>query len=185
MLSITQASALTYITGWSHSKPSAHATQANFASSICSVCGMMYCPGQANDEKLHAAFHSSHLQGIRFQVCCLVHQTRLYPQIVLAVVAVLGRLRVSKPLRCNVSITLASLSSSASSATRLAGRFSSLLCNRECRVGRRSGWCSATPATGASCSSCRMTRARTSARYVSALRLLVYTKKFCLFPPEH
>ncbi|KAK9844081.1 hypothetical protein WJX81_004119 [Elliptochloris bilobata] len=41
--------------------------QANFASSTCSVCGMMYCQGQESDEKLHAAFHSSHLQGIRFQ----------------------------------------------------------------------------------------------------------------------
>ena len=31
------------------------------------MCGMMYCQGQESDEKLHAAYHSSHLQGIRFQ----------------------------------------------------------------------------------------------------------------------
>ncbi len=44
------------------------ALQANFVSTTCSVCGMMYCQGQESDEKLHAAYHSSHLQGIRFQV---------------------------------------------------------------------------------------------------------------------
>ena len=32
----------------------------------------MYCQGQESDEKLHAAYHSSHLQGIRFQARCLV-----------------------------------------------------------------------------------------------------------------
>lgn len=30
----------------------------------------MYCRGQESDEKLHAAYHSSHLQGIRFQARC-------------------------------------------------------------------------------------------------------------------
>ena len=41
--------------------------QADFAFSTCSACGMLYAKGQDDDEKLHAAFHSSCTQGISFQ----------------------------------------------------------------------------------------------------------------------
>lgn len=42
--------------------------QANFVCTTCKVCGMVYAKGQEKDEKLHAAFHSSTVQGISFQV---------------------------------------------------------------------------------------------------------------------
>ncbi|KAK9809903.1 hypothetical protein WJX72_001367 [[Myrmecia] bisecta] len=43
------------------------AGQANFAHTTCKVCGLVYAQGEERDEKVHAAFHSSVLQGIRFQ----------------------------------------------------------------------------------------------------------------------
>ena len=42
--------------------------QANFACITCSVCGLIYATGEANDEKVHALFHANCTQGMKFQV---------------------------------------------------------------------------------------------------------------------
>ncbi|KAL0036207.1 hypothetical protein WJX79_007986 [Trebouxia sp. C0005] len=41
--------------------------QANFACITCSVCGLIYAKGEANDEKVHALFHANCTQGVKFQ----------------------------------------------------------------------------------------------------------------------
>ncbi|KAL0056094.1 hypothetical protein WJX82_007662 [Trebouxia sp. C0006] len=41
--------------------------QANFACITCSVCGLIYAKGEANDEKVHALFHANCTQGVNFQ----------------------------------------------------------------------------------------------------------------------
>ena len=54
--------------------------QAKFACITCSVCGLIYAKGEANDEKVHAAFHASYTQGVKFQASsfhvsiCFCHQ---------------------------------------------------------------------------------------------------------------
>ncbi len=45
-----------------------HCLQANFACITCSVCGLIYAKGEANDEKVHALFHANCTQGVNFQV---------------------------------------------------------------------------------------------------------------------
>jgi hypothetical protein len=42
--------------------------QRDFSASKCAVCGMVYAKGHEEDEKLHRSFHSSAVQGLRFQV---------------------------------------------------------------------------------------------------------------------
>lgn len=42
--------------------------QAGFNATTCRVCGLMYAPGEASDERTHAAYHASYLRGITFQV---------------------------------------------------------------------------------------------------------------------
>jgi N-acetyltransferase len=50
-------------------KPAARdCLQANFACITCSVCGLIYAKGEANDEKVHASFHANCTQGVKFQV---------------------------------------------------------------------------------------------------------------------
>ena len=46
--------------------------QAGFNIKSCKTCGMMFTVGLESDEKLHSAFHSHSLKGIRFQArpCC-------------------------------------------------------------------------------------------------------------------
>ncbi|DBA73701.1 TPA: hypothetical protein ACH3X2_009680 [Trebouxia sp. C0005] len=44
-----------------------HCLQANFACITCSVCGLIYAKGEANDEKVHALFHANCTQGVKFQ----------------------------------------------------------------------------------------------------------------------
>lgn len=41
--------------------------QANFACITCSMCGLIYAKGEANDEKVHALFHANCTQGVKFQ----------------------------------------------------------------------------------------------------------------------
>ncbi|KAK9805899.1 hypothetical protein WJX73_002728 [Symbiochloris irregularis] len=41
--------------------------QSNFTCVTCRVCGMTYAPGQEEDEKMHRTYHSSALQGVRYQ----------------------------------------------------------------------------------------------------------------------
>jgi zinc-finger of acetyl-transferase ESCO len=42
--------------------------QENFSFTCCPVCGMVYALGQEEDVKIHAAYHNSHMKGIKFQV---------------------------------------------------------------------------------------------------------------------
>lgn len=131
--------------------PPACALQANFASTTCSVCGMMYCQGQESDEKLHAAYHSSHLQGIRFQARC--------SYMVGALTFVLQLREISSPIHlCGTCLY--------HTARRLASwlRCLNFCTSMACRAGRQSVWSRGMPAPAASCSCCRMTRPHTSAR---------------------
>ncbi|XP_074572086.1 protein CHROMOSOME TRANSMISSION FIDELITY 7-like [Curcuma longa] len=41
--------------------------QSDFLLRSCSVCGMMYAPGDESDEKLHRDFHKKYYEGIRFK----------------------------------------------------------------------------------------------------------------------
>ncbi|KAG6482709.1 protein CHROMOSOME TRANSMISSION FIDELITY 7-like [Zingiber officinale] len=41
--------------------------QSDFLLRSCSVCGMMYAPGDESDEKLHGDFHKKYYEGIRFK----------------------------------------------------------------------------------------------------------------------
>lgn len=43
-------------------------TQANFMGTKCKECGLMYVPGEEQDEKMHRSFHTSQMQGIKFPV---------------------------------------------------------------------------------------------------------------------
>ena len=40
--------------------------QRNFHSTRCGICGMLYTPGDAADERLHATFHASATKGLRY-----------------------------------------------------------------------------------------------------------------------
>jgi hypothetical protein len=42
--------------------------QRDFSCSTCPSCGLVYARGEETDEKLHASFHKSQLQGIQFRV---------------------------------------------------------------------------------------------------------------------
>lgn len=42
--------------------------QADFVSSTCKVCGMIFARGEEVDEKLHTKFHSAFLRGPVLQV---------------------------------------------------------------------------------------------------------------------
>ncbi|KAG6474187.1 hypothetical protein ZIOFF_068111 [Zingiber officinale] len=41
--------------------------QSDFLLRSCSVCGMMYAPGDESDQKLHGDFHKKYYEGIRFK----------------------------------------------------------------------------------------------------------------------
>ncbi|KAF6258409.1 ESCO1/2 acetyl-transferase-domain-containing protein [Scenedesmus sp. NREL 46B-D3] len=41
--------------------------QRDFSASKCEICGMVYAKGHEEDEKLHKTFHSSAVQGLKFQ----------------------------------------------------------------------------------------------------------------------
>lgn len=40
--------------------------QRDFHTTTCTTCGMVFTPGNADDERLHAAFHGKHARALRY-----------------------------------------------------------------------------------------------------------------------
>ena len=48
----------------------------NIGHQTCSTCGMIYTPGEPNDEKMHAKFHDEVTNGVKLTVHNIVTSPR-------------------------------------------------------------------------------------------------------------